>query len=60
MWHEFDLKCKETHSEESMNPKKASEVSEALVHNSTEISNISLTPKDLIDTHQIMTLIIKG
>ena len=31
-----------------------------LVDNSIEISNISLTPKDLIDTHHIMTLIMKG
>jgi len=29
------------------------------VDNSIEISNISLTPKDLIDTHHIMTLIMK-
>ena len=31
-----------------------------LVDNSIEISNISLTPKDLIDTHHIMTLIMKS
>ena len=31
-----------------------------LVDNSIEISNISLTPKDLIDTHHIMTLIMKN
>ena len=30
------------------------------VDNSIEISNISLTPKDLIDTHHIMTLITKS
>ena len=30
-----------------------------LVDNSLEISNISLTPRDLIDTHHIMTLIIE-
>ena len=30
-----------------------------LVDNSLEISNISLTPRDLIDTHHIMTLIMK-
>ena len=31
-----------------------------LVDNSIEISNISFTPKDLIDTHHIMTLIMKS
>ena len=31
-----------------------------LVDNSIEISNISLTPKDLINTHHIMTLIMKS
>ena len=31
-----------------------------LVDNSIEISNISLTPKNLIDTHHIMTLIMKS
>ena len=31
-----------------------------VVDNSIEISNISLTPKDLIDTHHIMTLIMKS
>ena len=31
-----------------------------VVDNSFEISNISLTPKDLIDTHHIMTLIMKN
>ena len=30
-----------------------------VVDNSIEISNISLTPKDLIDIHHIMTLIMK-
>ena len=30
-----------------------------IVDNSIEISNISLTPRDLIDTHYIMTLIMK-
>jgi len=30
-----------------------------VVDNSFEISNISLTPKVLIDTHYIMTLIMK-
>ena len=30
-----------------------------VVDNSFEISNISFTPKDLIDTHHIMTLIMK-
>ena len=30
------------------------------VDNSFEISNISLTPKDLIDTQHIMTLIMKN
>ncbi len=29
-----------------------------LVDNSLEISNISLTPRGLIDTHHIMTLIM--
>ncbi len=29
------------------------------VDNSLEISNISLNPRDLIDTHNIMTLILK-
>ena len=31
-----------------------------VVDNSLEISNISFTSKDLIDTHHIMTLIMKG
>ena len=31
-----------------------------LVDNSFEISNISITPRDLIDTHHIMTLVMKG
>ena len=31
-----------------------------VVDNSIEISNISFTPKDLIDTHHIMSLIMKG
>jgi len=31
-----------------------------VVDNSIEISNISLTPKNLIDTHHIMTLIMKS
>jgi len=31
-----------------------------VVDNSIEISNISLTPRDLIDTHHIMTLIMKS
>ena len=31
-----------------------------VVDNSIEISKISLTPKDLIDTHHIMTLIMKS
>ena len=30
-----------------------------MVYNSIEISNISFTTKDLIDTHRIMILIIK-
>jgi hypothetical protein len=30
------------------------------VDNSFEISNISFTPKDLIDTHHIITLIMKS
>ena len=30
------------------------------VDNSIEISNISLTPRKLIDTHHIMTLIMKS
>ena len=30
-----------------------------VVDNSIEISNISFTPKDLIDAHNLMTLIIK-
>ncbi len=30
------------------------------VDNSMEISNISITPKDLIDTHNLMTLVMKG
>ena len=29
------------------------------VDNSIEISNLSLTPRDLIETHHIMTLIMK-
>ena len=32
----------------------------SLVDNSFEISNISLTPRDLINTHQLMTLIMKS
>ena len=32
----------------------------SLVDNSIETSNISFTPKDLIDTHHIMTLIMKS
>ena len=32
----------------------------SIVDNSLEISNISLTPKDLIDTHHLMTLIRKS
>ena len=31
-----------------------------VVDNSFEISNISLTPRDLIDTHHIMTFIMKS
>jgi len=31
-----------------------------LVDNSFEISNISITARDLIDTHHIMTLIMKS
>jgi hypothetical protein len=31
-----------------------------LVDKSMEISNISITPRDLIDTHHIMTLVMKG
>ena len=31
-----------------------------LVDNSIEISNISFTPKDLFDTHHIMSLIMKS
>ena len=31
-----------------------------LVDNSFEISNISITPRDLIDTHDIMTIVMKG
>jgi len=31
-----------------------------VVDNSIEVSNISLTPKNLIDTHHIMTLIMKS
>ncbi|MDB4196602.1 hypothetical protein N9738_02375 [Flavobacteriaceae bacterium] len=31
-----------------------------VVDNSFEISNISLTPRELIDIHHIMTLITKG
>ena len=30
-----------------------------LVDNSFEISNIRLTPRDIIDTHHIMNLIMK-
>ena len=32
----------------------------SIVDNSLEISNISLTPKDLMDTHHLMTLISKS
>jgi hypothetical protein len=32
----------------------------ALVDNSIEISNLSFTPRELIDTHHIMTLIVKS
>ena len=31
-----------------------------VVDNSLEISNISITPKDLIDTHNLMTFVMKG
>ena len=31
-----------------------------LVDNSIEISNISFTPRDLIDTHHIMSLVMKS
>jgi len=31
-----------------------------VVDNSIEISNISLTTKDLINTHHIMTLVMKS
>jgi len=31
-----------------------------VVDNSIEISNLSFTPRELIDTHHIMTLIMKG
>ena len=31
----------------------------SLVDNSLEISNIRLTPRDLMDTHHIMILILK-
>ena len=31
-----------------------------VVDNSFEISNISLTPRELIDTHNLMTLVMKG
>ena len=31
-----------------------------LVDNSFEISNISLTPRDIIDTHHIMTLVSRN
>ena len=31
-----------------------------LVDNSIQISNISFTPKDFMDTHHIMTLIMKS
>jgi hypothetical protein len=31
-----------------------------LVDNSIEISNLSFTPRELIDTHHIMTLIVKS
>ena len=32
----------------------------SVVDNSFEISNISMTPRDIIDTHHIMTLIMKS
>ena len=32
----------------------------SVVDNSLEISNISITPRDIIDTHHIMTLIMKS
>ena len=32
----------------------------SVVDNSIEISNISLTPRELINTHQLMTLIMKS
>ncbi|MDB4590461.1 hypothetical protein OAH77_02075 [Flavobacteriaceae bacterium] len=31
-----------------------------VVDNSIEISNLSFTPRELIDTHHIMILIMKG
>ena len=47
------------------NPSKTLTVSNSisdysLVENSSEISNIRFTPKDLIDTHHIITLIMKS
>jgi len=45
----------------SLKQKKRVTISDySFVDNSLEISNISFTPKDLIDAHHIMTLILKG
>ena len=42
----------------TINKKTLSFLKGLVVDNSFEISNISLTPRDLIDTHHIMTLIM--
>ena len=49
-------------NEEQLSEHKKSRRSDGfdfLVDNSYEISNIGLTPRDIIDTHHIMTLIMK-
>jgi hypothetical protein len=51
-----------TGGNDSRNKKRTSKNTSpaCVVDNSVEISNISLTPRDLIDTHHIMTLIMKS
>jgi hypothetical protein len=55
LWTLKNRHIKGRHSTQTQNTLKS-----CLVDNSFEISNISFTPKDLIDTHHIMTLIMKS
>ena len=54
----FKTTCNQTYllSDKRQNSKNTSP--SCVVDNSLEISNISLTPRDIIDTHHIMTLIM--